>query len=200
MKSSTSPIIVPHKGFEARIYDRRPTKPCYRVTWQSGGKQVTRERTELADAKKVARDALRDLAKGKTVHLTQKEINDLQVAQDALRQVGVPLVDAVIEFVQAKQLMPNVPLRTAAEAWCDNHDNIKQVAFGKVAEEFLAYQKTRVSARTLYDETLRVNRLRDSLKIDLCDLSKAALELFFEHELSGNKGKTRNHFRQLVKF
>ncbi len=198
MKTASSPIVIKHRGFQARIYDRNPTRSCYRVSWQAGGKQITRERTELSDAKKLANDALRDLAKGQT-HLTEKQVNDYKCAQNTLREVGVPLVDAVIEYCHAKTLMPNIPLRTAAEAWRDNSDNVKRAAFGKVAQQFLANQKSRTSPRTHYDETLRVNRLCRAFQMDLCDLSKSALELFFSDELGGLKGKSRNHYRQTLR-
>ena len=101
-------MLIKEKGHIARIYNRRPAKDCFRVTWQQAGKQVTRERTSFNDAEKMARDAVKTLARGESAVLSSKEINDLQIANNALRGTGISLVDAITELVIAKRIVPKV--------------------------------------------------------------------------------------------
>ena len=52
------------KGHQAKVYDRRPCRPCYRITWRQGGQRIFRERTRFTSARQVAEDAVRQLAAG----------------------------------------------------------------------------------------------------------------------------------------
>ena len=199
MKERKYPVLIKEKGHIARIYNRRPAKDCFRVTWQQAGKQVTRERTSFQDAEKLARDAVKTLARGESAVLSSKEINDLLIANNALRGTGVSLVDAITEFVIAKKIVPNETLSIVAKAWRDNHTSINRVPFAQVAAEFLAQQKASVSARTYREDEYRIKRFQDSFKVDMCDLSKAAVDFFFEQEMKGLASKTKNHFRQTLR-
>ncbi len=192
-------MLIKEKGHIARIYNRRPAKDCFRVTWQQAGKQVTRERNSFNDAEKIARDAVKTLARGESAVPSSKEINTLQIANNALRGTGISLVDAITEFVSAKKIVPNETLSIVAKAWRDNHTSIKRVPFAQVATEFLAQQKASVSARTYREDEYRTKRFQDSFKVDMCDLSKTMIESFLEDELRGLANKTKNHFRQTLR-
>ena len=201
MISRKFPVIVRCKGHVAKIHDKRPKRDCYRVTWQQSGKQFTRDRVAFKDAEKVANDAVKALARGESTNMTSQEVNHMKLAQEVLREFkGVSLLEAVTQFARAKRVLPDVALDIAAQAWRDNHANVKRVPFAQVADEFLAHQSGRgLRDKTVHEERLRVERFRESFQCDVCDLTKSGIEHFFAHELKGKTGKTRNHFRQTLR-
>jgi hypothetical protein len=86
-KAVSFPVIVRKRGLTAKVYGKKPNYPYYRATWMDAGKQKQKACRKLPDAKKAARDALKQIARGKTNLPSSKEINDLRIAQVALRDV-----------------------------------------------------------------------------------------------------------------
>ena len=200
------PHIVSHRNHQARIYARSPRTNKYRVFWYADGRRCERQFSTLKEAKEGAKSALREIAQGQagTAALTPKEVKELKLAQSALREAGVSVLDAVTEYVSAKKLIPNTRLEVAARAWKENTTEIKRASIRQVADEYLTERRGKIGHKTLYEEENRLKRVCNSTAMDLCDLTKATIELFFDGELKDLKGKSRNHyrqtFRQLFKF
>jgi len=193
-KAVSFPIIVKERGLTAKVYGKRPDYPYYRAAWMDAGKQKQKACKKLADAKKAARDALKQIAKGKTNLPSSKEINDLRIAQVALQGVDVGLVDAVNEYTQAKQIMPRGLLADAAKAWVENNADVKRVSFRDAAAQYIRVRKKKVSERLAYEDELRMNRFCAAFAVDVLDLTKMAIEGFFE-DMDHLAPKTRNHFK-----
>ena len=200
------PKTVKHRGLTAKIYARSARDKKYRTSWYAGGKRVQRSFDKLSEAESAARKALRQIARGQTdaASLSPNEVRDLRLAQNALRELDVQLLNAVTEYVVAKKLLPATPLETAAKAWKENISEVQSVPVEQVVREYLAEREGKIGQRTYHEEKLRLNRICRALHINLDDLSKSALELFFSDELGDLRGKSRNHyrqtFRQLFKF
>ena len=192
------PLKVEHRGHTAKIYAKSPRDGTYRTAWHSEGKRVQRNFKKLGEAKDAAMAALKNVARGEAsaASLTPKKISEMKLAENVLRELGIPLLDAVTEYAAAKRLMPNTTLETAAKAYKENVTEIKRVSVELAAREYLADRKAKIGKKTYQEEELRLNRICQSLKVDLCDLSKSVLELFFSEEMRHLKGKSRNHFRQ----
>ncbi|MDG1892600.1 MAG: hypothetical protein P8L18_14940, partial [Verrucomicrobiota bacterium] len=192
------PQIVTYRNHKAQIYGRSPRTDKYRTSWKAEGRRVERTFATLAEAKSAAKSALREIARGQisSALLTPKEVGDIKLAQNTLRELGVSVLDAVNEYAAAKKLMPNTDLAIAAKNWKENTSEIKRAALSDVAKEYLAERRDKIGKKTHYEEERRLSRVCETLHLDLCDLSKSALELFFSEGLSGLSGKSRNHFRQ----
>ena len=79
------PITIDHRGLTAKVYGKTASYAFYRAVWQDGGKQKQKACKKLADAKLAASTAIRQIAKGKTNLPTDREINELRIAQTALQ-------------------------------------------------------------------------------------------------------------------
>ena len=205
-KTVKFPQTIKYRGLTAKIYAKSARDRSYRTSWSAGGKRVQHSFKKLSDAKAAALTALKQIARGQAdaAALSPVEVRDLRLAQNALRELDVPLLDAVAEYVSAKKLLPAIPLGTAAKAWRENMSEVKAVPVEQVAREYLADRKGKIGPRTHHEEELRLNRICRALQTDMSGLSKSALELFFSDELGDLRGKSRNHyrqtFRQLFKF
>ena len=197
-KELVFPITVKHRGFKAKIYKRCSHTGKFRVTWYAEGKRRFRRCATVTEAKSIALAALREISRGQAAAaaLSPKEMSELKLAQNALRALGVPILDAVSEYVAAKKLLPNAGLEIAAKAYRDNVTAVKRACISTISNEYLADRRGQIGSKTYYEEERRIIRICDALKLDLCDLSKASLEVFFDEDLKGLKGKTQNHFRQ----
>jgi len=196
-KAVSFPIIVRERGLTAKVYGKKPNYPYYRATWMDAGKQKQKACRKLADAKKAARDALKQIARGKTNLPSSKEINDLRIAQVALRDVDVGLVDAINEYRQAKQIMPSGLLADAAMAWVENHADVKPISIKDAAAKFIRFRKNRVSERMAHEDELNMNRFSNAFAVEVLDLSKAVIQAFFDGQ-DKLTAKTRNHRRQTL--
>ena len=192
------PLKVKYRSHVATVYAKSARDRTYRTSWSAGGKRVQRSFKKLSEAKAAALSALKQIARGQTdtASLSPNEVRDLRLAQNALRELDVQLLDAVTEYVVAKKLMPATPLETAAKAWKENESEVQSIQIEQVVREYLADRKGKIGQRTHHEEELRLNRVCRVLQINLDALPKPVLELFFSEELKDVGGKTRNHFRQ----
>ena len=192
------PQIITYRNHRAQIYVRPSRTKKYRTSWNVEGRRIERTFATLAEAKSAAKAALREIAHGQTssASLTPNEVRDIRLAQNTLRELGVSVLDAVNEYAAAKRLMPDTDLAMAAKKWKDNTSEIKRAALSDVAREYLGERLGKIGKKTHYEEERRLSRVCEALSLDLCNLNKAALELFFSKELGGLSGKSRNHFRQ----
>ncbi|MBT6239977.1 MAG: hypothetical protein HOI50_16620, partial [Verrucomicrobia bacterium] len=200
------PLIITHRNHQARIYARSPRTNKYRAFWYAEGRRRERQFASLKEAREATKAALREIARGQagTAALTPREVKELKLAQNILREAGVSVLDAVTEYIAAKKIIPSVSLEVAARAWQANTSEIKRAPLQRVVDEYLIERRGKIGVKTLYEEENRLKRICKSIAMDLCDLTKATIEMFFAEELKSLKGKSRNHyrqtFRQLFKF
>ena len=192
------PITIFHRKHTAKIYAKSPRDGTYRTSWYAEGKRVQRNFRKLTDAKAASLAALKSIARGESnqASLTPSKIREVKLAENALRPLGVTLLDAVTEYVAAKKLMPLDSLDAAAKIWEQNQVYIRPKQIESIASEYLEHKRGRVGEKTLREEELRLKRICSCFHKNICDLSKSDLELFFDKELKHLSGKSRNHYRQ----
>ncbi|MBC8324519.1 MAG: tyrosine-type recombinase/integrase [Verrucomicrobia subdivision 3 bacterium] len=190
------PLIIEYRSLTAKVY-AKDARGYYRAVWQCAGKQKGAQSKRLSVVKAKALAALKQIAKGQTNQPTQHELNELRIAQTALQGTGVGLVDAINEYRQAKQSMPHGTLMEAAKAWTENHADIKPISFKDASAEFIRFRNNRVSERMAYEDALTMDRFCDAFAVDVLDLTKAAIEAFFDGQAK-LRPKTRNHRRQTL--
>jgi len=107
--SEEGPMLVSVGGVTAKIY--RSDSGGYAswlVRYYVDGKPVSRRATSLEDARSKAKTALKSVSSG-AAHvetLTPKETATVAAAVAKLREVGVPLIEAVSDFVAARKVLP----------------------------------------------------------------------------------------------
>ena len=104
-KKMKFPITVFHRNHTAKIYAKSPRDGKYRTSWYAEGKRVQRNFKKLTDAKAASLAALKSIARGESnqASLTPSKIREVKLAENALRPLGVTLLDAVTEYVAAKK-------------------------------------------------------------------------------------------------
>ena len=190
------PHVIEFKRLTAKVY-AKDARGYYRAAWQCAGKQKGAQSKKLSVVKAKALAALKQIAKGQTNQPTQRELNELRIAQTALQGTGMGLVDAINEYRQAKQSMPHGTLTEAAKAWTENHADIKPISFKAASAEFIRFRNNRVSERMAHEDELNMHRFCDAFAVDVLDLTKAAIEAFFDGQAKLT-AKTRNHRKQCL--
>ncbi|MDA7670746.1 tyrosine-type recombinase/integrase [Verrucomicrobia bacterium] len=195
------PLTIFHRNHTAKIYAKSPRDGTYRTSWYAEGKRVQRNFKKLTDAKVASLAALKSIARGESnqASLTPSKIREVKLAENALRELGINLLDAVNEYVAAKKLTRNTSLETAVREWNKNEVEIKAISMELAASEYLKHRRGKIGEKTYREEELRLIRICRCLRLEVCDLKKSDLELFFDSELRSVKGKTRNHFRQTLR-
>jgi uncharacterized protein with von Willebrand factor type A (vWA) domain len=99
------PLTIFHRNHTAKIYAKSPRDGTYRTSWYAEGKRVQRNFKKLTDAKAASFAALKSIARGESnqASLTPSKIREVKLAENALRPLGVTLLDAVTEYVAAKK-------------------------------------------------------------------------------------------------
>ena len=142
--------------------------------------------------------ALKRIAKGAGNLPTTFEINELRIAQAALKGMNVSLSAAIDEYRIAKKIIPNEPLHKAASFWLQSHPAVIPIKLKDACTQYAKHRRQTVSARLAHEDELRLNRFGDLLDRNLHQMSKNDIEKFFE--LLGDLApKTRNHFRQTLR-
>ena len=108
-KRRAGPETVTVGGVTAKIY-RSDTGgyTSWLVRYFVDGKAKSRRATTLEDARSVAKEALKPVSSG-AAHVetfTTKETANIAAAVAKLREVGVPLVEAITDFVTARKVLP----------------------------------------------------------------------------------------------
>jgi len=189
---------IHHRGQTATIYQKSTRDGTYRTSWYADGKRIQRNFKRLDEAKAAVMVALKNIVRGETTlaSLTPPQLRDAKLAENALSELGISLLDAIMEYVAAKKLIPHNSLEIAAKSWVENKVQIQPIPLQTAVKEYLNYKKRRIAPRTYREEELRLERICQSIQKNVKDLTKSDLEHFFGKELHHLKGKSRNHYRQ----
>src|SRR4029450_8164044 len=139
------PIIVKRGSSVVKIYrDRKPTGTYYRVAYHIGGK---RHRLHFNDREKATCEA-----EAKASQLSRGDVDAMQLsgkdrliygrAVEALREHGVPLDAAALEYNEARKILGGVALVEAGRCDARHHGrDVKRKAVSDAIREMIETKK-----------------------------------------------------------
>jgi integrase len=179
------PILVKRGSSVVKIYrDRKPTGTYYRVAYHIGGK---RHRLNFNDLEKATSEA-----EAKASQLSRGDVDAMQLsgkdrlvygrAVEAVREYGVPLDAAALEYSGARKILDGVGLVDAARFYARHHGrDVKRKAVGDAVREMVEAKKLAgVSSVYLNDLRYRLGMFADCFQCDLVSLTPDDMQSFFD--------------------
>ena len=184
-KRNRFPIIVKRGSSVVKIYlDRKPTGTYYRVTYHLGGK---RHRLNFVDLDKAKMEA-----EAKAAQLSRGDVDAMQIsgkdrlvygrAMEAVKETGVHLDAAALEYAQARKILDGVPLVDAARFYVRHHgrDVTRKPVSDAVREIIEAKKASGVSDVYLRDLRYRLGVFAERFRCDFLSLTPDDVRFFFE--------------------
>jgi integrase len=196
------PILVKRGSSVVKIYrDRKPTGTYYRVAYHIGGK---RHRLNFNDLEKATSEA-----EAKASQLSRGDVDAMQLsgkdrlvygrAVEAIREYGVPLDAAALEYGEARKILAGVGLIDAARFYARHHGrDVKRKAVPDAVREMIEAKKVAgVSSVYLNDLRYRLGMFADCFQCDLVSLTTDDMQSFFDRiDLSA---RSFNNFLRALK-
>jgi integrase len=157
-KRQRFPIVVKRGSCAVKIYrDRKPSRTYFRVAYQIGGK---RHRLHFSDF-----DKAKEEAEAKAAQLSRGDVDAMQLtgrdrlvygrAIEAVKEHGVPLDAAALEYSEARKMLDGVPVVDAARFYLRHHGRgIKRKSVADAVDEMIAAKRAG-GASELYLSDLR---------------------------------------------
>ncbi len=190
-KSSTTVKIYP-------VQNRGET--LFMVTWFVAGKRHRKNfRDEEAARREAALVANRMSAgEAQVLMLTSTERESYLHAKRALARIGVPLHDAIQDYVAARDILKNEPLLPAVRFYAEHgHQRLTKKSAEEVVADFLKIRKQDgCSERYLQDIRSRLGRFADAFHMGIADVGTVIMDEWIR---SLNVGaRSRKNFRILL--
>jgi integrase len=191
-KRDRFPITVKRGSCVVKIYrDRKPTGTYYRVAYHIGGKRYRLNFVDLEQAKSEAEAQAGKLSRGDldAALLTGKDRLVYGRALDALRETGVQLDAAALEYSEARKHLDGVSIVDAAKFYARHHgQNIKRKVVADAAREMIE-AKTLEGVSSVYQNDLRyrLGVFSERLKCDLVSLTADDVRGFFDDLKLGSR-------------
>jgi hypothetical protein len=164
------PIVIKRGSCAVKIYrDRKATGTYYRVAYHIGGK---RHRLHFNDLEKATAEA-----EAKAAQLSRGDIDAVQLtgrdrliygrALEAIREHGLPLDAAAIEYNEACKLLDGVPLVDAARFYARHHGKgIARKSVADAVDAMIAVKTAKgVSQVYLADVRYRLGAFKEALHL-----------------------------------
>jgi integrase len=193
------PITIKRGSSVVKIYrDRKPTGTYYRVAYHIGGK---RHRPHFNDLEKAIAEA-----EAKASQLSRGDIDAAQLsgrdrlvygrAVEAVREHGVPLDAAALEYSEARKLLDGVPLIEAVRFYSRHHGRgITRKPVTDAVDAMIAAKRSKgVSAVYRADLVHRLGAFAQAFHCDLSALTSDDVKAFFESRLAGLSPRSHNNF------
>lgn len=180
-----------------RIRHSTQKADLYYLAWRQNGKRLTKSFSDESKARAWGFDLASRLDRGLTKTVTPEEAAELHAAQMALTDCKVPLITAVGEYAQLRQLVPNVSIADLAQFWHKHHQGITDKPIGEVVEEMLA-QKTLDGRTEAYLQPLRIRlkKFSEAFQCPINHLSAENIQTWLNSLGTGPVG--RNEYRRAV--
>ena len=185
LKRHRFPIVVKRGSSIVKIYrDRKPTGTYYRVAYHIGGK---RHRLHFNDLEKATSEA-----EAKAAQLSRGDVDAMQLsgkdrlvygrAVEAVKEYGMPLDAAALEYSEARKILDGVGLVDAARFYARHHGrNVKRKAILDAVREMIEAKKIGgVSDVYLNDLRYRLGMFADCFRCDLSSLTPDDMQSFFD--------------------
>jgi len=185
MKRNRFPIVVKRGSSVVKIYrDRKPSGIYFRVTYYIGGK---RHRLNFCNL-----DKAKSEAEAKAAQLSRGDVDAMQIsgkdrlvygrAMEAVKETGVHLDAAALEYAQARKILDGVPLVDAARFYLRHHgrDVTRKPVADAVREIIEAKKASGVSDVYLRDLRYRLGVFAERFRCDFLSLTPEDVRFFFE--------------------
>jgi integrase len=184
-KRQRFPITIKRGSCAVKIYrDRKPTGTYYRVAYHLGGKRHRLHHNDLEKAVAEAEAKAAQLSRGDidAVQLTGRDRLVYGRALEALRDHGLPLDAAALEYSEASKLLDGVPLVDAARFYSRHHGRgINRKSVADAVDAMVAAKTAKgVSAVYLADLRYRLGALKKAFHCDVNALVPDDVAVFFE--------------------
>lgn len=179
------PFVVKRGSSVVKIYrDRKTTGTYYRVAYHLGGK---RHRPHFNDLEKAIAEA-----EAKASQLSRGDVDAMQLsgkdrlvygrAVEAIREYGVPLDAAALEYREARKILDGVGLVDAARFYARHHGrDVKRKAVPDAVREMIEAKKiSGVSHVYLNDLRYRLGMFADCFQCDLVSVTPDDMQSFFD--------------------
>ena len=179
------PMIVKRGSSVVKIYrDRKPTGTYYRVAYHIGGKRHRLHHNDLEKAIAEAEAKAAQLSRGDidAVQLTGRDRLVYGRALEAVRDYGLSLDAAAIEYSEARKLLDGVPLVDAARFYSRHHGRgIKRKSVADAVDVMIAAKTAKgVSQVYLADLRYRLGAFKEAVHCDVSALVPDDIAAFFE--------------------
>ena len=203
-KADSFPLTVKAGSSVVKIYrDSKPSGDYFRVVYHLGGKRHRLNFHELDKAKAEAQAKAAQLARGDVdaVQLTGKDRLAYGRALDAVKEFGIPLDAAAIEYAEAKKILSGYSLTDAARLFMRHHGRgITGKLVADAVEAFKAEKQVEGRSKLYLDDLrYRLDDFAKAFNVDVRQLTPTDVRDF----LNGLKFSARsfnNHRRTLQTF
>jgi integrase len=178
------PIVVKRGSSVVKIYrDRKPTGTYYRVAYHIGGKRHRLHFNDLEKATSEAEAKASQLSRGDidAVQLTGRDRLVYGRAVEAIREYGVPLDAAALEYSEARKILDGAGLVDAARFYARHHGrDVKRKAVPDAVREMIEAKRIGgVSDVYLNDLRYRLGVFADCFQCNLVSLTPDDMQSFF---------------------
>jgi integrase len=204
VKRNRFPIVVKRGSSVVKIYrDRKPSGTYFRVAYQIGGKRHRLNFSDLDKAKAEAEAKAAQLSRGDVdaMQLTGRDRLVYGRAVEAIREHGVPLDAAALEYSEARKWLDGVAVVEAARFYARHHGRgIKRKSVADAVDEMIAGKRTGgVSEVYLSDLRYRLGVFKTAFHCDVNALVPDDVARFFDG-LSLSPRSYNNFLRVLSTF
>jgi integrase len=203
-KKQKFPLAVKSGASVVKVYlDRKPSGVYYRVAYHLGGRRHRLNFRDLDKAKNEAQAKAAQLARGDVdaVQLTGKDRLAYGRALDAVKDLGIPLDAAAIDYAEARKILDGHSLSDAARFFMRHHGRGVEGKLVADAVEAFKAEKRAEGRSELYLDDLRY-RLDDFAKafnVEVRRLTPPDVRDFL-NELKFSSRSFNNHRRALQTF
>ena len=203
-KAESFPLVIRAGSSTVKVYrDRKPSGEYFRVVYYLGGIRRRLNFRDLDSAKTEAAAKAAQLARGDVdaVQLTGKDRLAYGRALDAVKDFGIPLDAAAIEYAEARKILGGHPLADAARFFMRHHG--RGLAGKPVAEAVAAFiDAKRAEGRSeLYvaDLRYRLGGFAQAFNVEVRQLAPGDVRDFLAEVKLGARS-FNNHLRSLRTF
>jgi integrase len=203
-KAGKFPITVKAGSSTVKIYrDQKPSGDYFRVAYHLGGRRQRLNFNDLDKARAEAAAKAAQLSRGDVdaVQLTGKDRLIYGRALDAIKDFGIPLDAAAIDYAEARKVLGGYTLSDAARFFMRHHSKgITGKLAADAVEAFKAEKRTEGRSKLYLDDLrYRLDEFAKAFNIEVRQLTPADVRDF----MSGLKFSARsfnNHRRALQTF
>src|SRR5260370_23245176 len=196
------PIVVKRGSCAVKIYrDRKPTGTYYRVAYHIGGKRHRLHHNDLEKAIAEAEAKAAQLSRGDidAVQLTGRDRLVYGRALEAIREHGLPLDAAALEYSEARKFLDGVPLVDAARFYFRHHGRgIKRKSVADAVDAMIAAKTAKgVSQVYLADVRYRLGAFKEAFRCDVSARVPDYVVGFFQRVRVSPRG--HNNFLRMLR-
>lgn len=190
-KSSTTVKIYP-------VQNRGET--LFMVTWFVAGKRHRKNFRDEEAARREAALVARKMSAGEAqvLTLTSTERESYLHAKRALARIGVPLHDAIQDYVAAREILNDEPLLPAVRFYAERaHQQLEEKSVAEVVADFLKIRKQDgCSERYLQDIRSRLGRFAEAFHMGIADVGTVVMDEWIRS--LNVAARSRKNFRILL--